>query len=63
MQAGQRYGMQTMNQALLAACLKHEINKQQALERSTDLKELQQMFDKQGLEAGRPHGAGAHAAT
>jgi twitching motility protein PilT len=49
MQAGQKYGMQTMNQGLLAAVSKREISPEQALERSTDMKELQQMFEKAGI--------------
>jgi twitching motility protein PilT len=49
MQVGQKYGMQTMNQGLQAAVLKREISLEQALERSTDPKELQQMFEKSGL--------------
>jgi twitching motility protein PilT len=49
MQAGQKYGMQTMNQGLLAAVSKREISPEQALERSTDIKELQQMFEKAGI--------------
>jgi len=54
MQAGQRHGMQTMNQALYAACMKHEISRQQALERSSDVKELEQMFEKRGLDERAP---------
>jgi twitching motility protein PilT len=52
MQAGQKYGMQTMNQGLYAAVLRREITVEQALERTTDQKELQQMIDKgQGIAA------------
>ena len=46
MQAGQKYGMQTMNQSLYAAVMRRDITHEQALERSADPKELQQMFDK-----------------
>jgi twitching motility protein PilT len=52
MQAGQKFGMQTMNQGLYGAVTRKEITLEQALERTTDVKELQQMFDKgQGLAA------------
>ncbi len=51
MQAGQKYGMQTMNQALYAAVTRRDISQDQALERSADPKELQQMFDKGTLNA------------
>ena len=46
MQAGQKYGMQTMNQSLYNAVMRRDITQEQALERSADPKELQQMFDK-----------------
>jgi twitching motility protein PilT len=52
MQAGQKFGMQTMNQALFAAVNRRDISMEQALERTHDAKELQQMFDKaQGVSA------------
>jgi twitching motility protein PilT len=57
MQAGHKYGMQTMNQGLHLATTKHEITLEQALERSTDPKELQQMFEKSGHAVGA--GAGS----
>jgi twitching motility protein PilT len=61
MQAGQKYGMQTMNQGLLAAVMKREITPDQALERTTDIKELQQMFEKAGIGiAGAAAGMGSH---
>ncbi len=63
MQAGQRYGMQTMNQSLYALSSKHDISKQQALERTSDLKELQQMFDKRGLGEGTPPVTGQRRAA
>jgi twitching motility protein PilT len=56
MQAGQRHGMQTMNQGLYAACVQQEITREQALERSTDAQELEQMFQKRGFEQ-RPRGS------
>jgi twitching motility protein PilT len=46
MQAGHKFGMQTMNQGLYNAVLRREITLDQALERTTDPKELQQMIDK-----------------
>jgi twitching motility protein PilT len=46
MQAGQKYGMQTMNQGLYGAVTRRDITAEQALELTTDPKELQQMFDK-----------------
>ncbi len=52
MQAGQKYGMQTMNQSLYAAIMRRDITLEQGLERSTDPKELQQMFDKGGMVNG-----------
>jgi len=46
MQAGQKYGMQTMNQALLQAVLDRHISPEDALDRSTDRQELEQMLQK-----------------
>jgi len=51
MQVGQKFGMQTMNQALFAACASHEITINEALSRSFDHQELQQMIQKNGLKA------------
>ncbi|MBD3180446.1 MAG: PilT/PilU family type 4a pilus ATPase [Candidatus Latescibacteria bacterium] len=47
MQAGQKYGMQTMNQALFTAVKNRQISKNEALVRSTDPAELSQMLGKQ----------------
>jgi len=44
MQAGQKFGMQTMNQALFNACIKGEITTEEALRRSTDQDELTNML-------------------
>jgi twitching motility protein PilT len=44
MQAGQKYGMQTMNQALLAAVLDKSLTPEHALERSSDRAELENML-------------------
>lgn len=46
MQAGQKYGMQTMNQALHRAYMSKQISLEEAMGRSSDVKELQQMFGK-----------------
>jgi twitching motility protein PilT len=46
MQAGQKFGMQTMNQALLQAVLDKALTPEDALERSTDRVELDQMLGK-----------------
>jgi hypothetical protein len=42
--------MQTMNQALLEACMGNELSREDALERSADPKELLEMFEKRGIE-------------
>ena len=44
MQAGQKYGMQTMNQALYRAVTERKIARDEALRRSSDTIELEQMF-------------------
>jgi twitching motility protein PilT len=46
MQAGQKYGMQTMNQGLHRAYMNRQISLEEALGRSSDVKELQQMLGK-----------------
>jgi twitching motility protein PilT len=46
MQAGQKYGMQTMNQALLQAVLDGQLAAEDALERSSDRTELETMLGK-----------------
>jgi len=46
MQAGQKFGMQTMNQALLQAVVDRALTPADALERSTDRTELESMLDK-----------------
>jgi len=50
MQAGQKFGMQTMNQALFNAVVSKEIDTEEALRRSMDPQELSQML-------GQPVGA------
>lgn len=44
MQAGQKYGMQTMNQGLFNAYLKRDISMEEAMRRSHDTQELSQML-------------------
>jgi len=44
MQAGQKFGMQTMNQGLFNACVKGDISQDEALRRSTDAEELSGML-------------------
>jgi twitching motility protein PilT len=51
MQAGQKYGMQTMNQGLLQAVLDKHLTPEDALERSHDRMELEQMLQKVHLRA------------
>ncbi|NOT32573.1 MAG: type IV pilus twitching motility protein PilT [Candidatus Eisenbacteria bacterium] len=51
MQAGQKYGMQTMNQALLQATHDKQLSPEDALERSADRPELEQMLGKVGRMA------------
>jgi twitching motility protein PilT len=46
MQAGQKYGMQTMNQALLQAVLDKQLSPEDALERTGDRTELEGMLGK-----------------
>ncbi len=48
MQAGQKYGMQTMNQSLCAAWMNRFISLDEAMGRSSDPKELEQMIAKSG---------------
>jgi twitching motility protein PilT len=46
MQAGQKYGMQTMNQALLQVVLDKQLTPEDAMDRSTDRVELEGMLQK-----------------
>jgi twitching motility protein PilT len=46
MQAGQKFGMQTMNQALFAAYRQRKISLESALGRSSNVQELEQMIQK-----------------
>jgi twitching motility protein PilT len=46
MQAGQKFGMQTMNQALFQAVMDHHLTPEDALERSTDRAELEALLRK-----------------
>lgn len=49
MQAGQKWGMQTMNQALYRAVMERKIAKDEAMRRSSDPLELEQMFGERDL--------------
>jgi twitching motility protein PilT len=51
MQVGQKFGMQTMNQALFTAVAGKAVSLTEALGRSHDPSELQQMLAKSGLRA------------
>jgi len=44
MQAGQKYGMQTMNQALYSSYMDNKISMDEAMRRSHDTQELSQML-------------------
>lgn len=44
MQAGQKFGMQTMNQGLFNACIKGDISTEEAIRRTTDQEELSNML-------------------
>jgi twitching motility protein PilT len=52
MQAGQKWGMQTMNMALLAAVVDKKIAMEVAVERSPEPGELEAMFSKVNLKVG-----------
>jgi twitching motility protein PilT len=51
MQAGQKYGMQTMNQGLMMAVSDRHISPEEALNRSSDAAELETMMAKLNLRA------------
>ena len=46
MQAGQKFGMQTMNMALMAAVLDKQLTAEDAMDRSMDRVELEGMLQK-----------------
>jgi twitching motility protein PilT len=52
MQAGQKFGMQTMNQALYRLYVTRQISLEEALGRSPDLQELEQMLSRGRTPAG-----------
>ena len=54
MQAGQKFGMQTMNQALVDLILKRRISREEALNRSTLPEELEQLLKSAGAGAPAP---------
>jgi len=47
MQAGQKFGMQTMNQGLFNACIRNDISTDEAMRRSPDHEELKKMLGDQ----------------
>jgi twitching motility protein PilT len=49
MQAGQKFGMQTMNQALYKLYVTREISLEEAMGRSADITELEQMLSRKGV--------------
>jgi twitching motility protein PilT len=49
MQAGTKHGMQTMNQGLFQSYTNKHISLEEALGRSTDVKELEGMLEKVGV--------------
>jgi twitching motility protein PilT len=49
MQAGQKFGMQTMNQALYKLYVTREISLEEAMGRSSDITELEQMLSRKGV--------------
>lgn len=49
MQAGQKFGMQTMNQALYKLYVTREISLEEAMGRSGDIAELEQMLSRKGV--------------
>jgi twitching motility protein PilT len=51
MQAGQKFGMVTMNQSLFSAFANRQISYEEAISRSFDKQELEQMIAKSGLRA------------
>jgi len=51
MQAGQKYGMQTMNQALMLAVQDRQISVEEALTRSSNAAELEEMLNKTNQRA------------
>jgi len=61
MQAGQKFGMQTMNQALVDLILKRRITREEGLNRSTLPEELEQLLKSAG--AGAPAGSPAVGAA
>jgi Tfp pilus assembly pilus retraction ATPase PilT len=50
MQAGQKYGMQTMNQALYRAVMDRKIARNEAMRMSSDTIELEQMFGEKSAQ-------------
>ena len=51
MQAGQKYGMQTMNQGLFQAFVNRQISLEECMGRSPNTAELEQLLGKSGQRA------------
>jgi twitching motility protein PilT len=63
MQAGQKFGMQTMNQGLFQAYMNRKISLEEALQRSPDRKEIEQMLLKTNPALAFPQPPGRMAAA
>ena len=60
MQSGQKFGMQTMNQALVELISRRQITREEAMNRSTNPEELAQLLlQVEGAAAGAASGAGS----
>jgi hypothetical protein len=57
MQAGQKFGMQTMNQSLAELVQKRRISREEALNRSTLPEELAGLLGSTGVTSGAPAAA------
>ncbi|HEX7402039.1 MAG TPA: type IV pili twitching motility protein PilT, partial [candidate division Zixibacteria bacterium] len=58
MQAGQKYGMRTMNQSLAELYLKHKITLGDALGRSSNIQELNELLARKAEIGQRGHAIG-----
>jgi twitching motility protein PilT len=63
MQAGQKFGMQTMNQSLAALVQKRRITREEAMHRTTIPEELEGLLGAAGPANGPPSAAGAPRAA
>jgi len=58
MQAGQKYGMRTMNQSLAELYLKHKITLGDAMARSSNVQELNELLARKSDMSRRRHSVG-----